>query len=183
MSIGKLKGIDSLESSLKELQALYPKDPTSKKAQDLLEAIYNIKHPSEATGNKGVTNNTDTFTLDLGAPHFVIAVCPDDPSIANPFKSSLGDFNNSFYSAENLNITSSLFGQAQQITICKTFKNAQAALAYMDNISKDKTVFKDKVKSELFTLMVISADNLPKLYKKKQVNYYKPFFLDHYKLE
>ena len=183
LSIGKLKGIDSLESSLKELQALYPKDPTSKKAQDLLEAIYNIKHPSEATGNKGVTNNTDTFTLDLGAPHFVIAVCPDDPSISNPFKSSLGDFNNSFYSAENLNITSSLFGQAQQITICKTFKNAQAALAYMDNISKDKTVFKDKVKSELFTLMVISADNLPKLYKKKQVNYYKPFFLDHYKLE
>lgn len=183
LSIGKLKGIDSLESSLKELQALYPKDPASKKAQDLLEAIYNMKHPSEATGNKGAVNNTDTFTLDLGAPHFVIAVCPDDPSIANPFKSSLGDFNNSFYSAENLNITSSLFGQAQQITICKTFKNAQAALAYMDNISRDKTVFKDKVKSELFTLMVISADNLPKLYKKKQINYYKPFFLDHYKLD
>ena len=53
----------------------------------------------------------------------------------------------------------------------------------MDNISKDKTVFSGKVKTELFTLMVISADNLPKLYKKKQVNYYKPFFLDHYKLE
>lgn len=182
LSIGKLKGIDSLESSIKELLALYPKDPVAKKAQDMLEVIYNIKHPSEA-GSKAAVNNTDTFTLDLDATHFMIAVCPDDPSIANAFKSSLGDFNNTFYSAENLNVTSSLFGSAEQITICKTFKNSQAALAYMDNISKDKTVFSGKVKPELFTLMVISADNLPKLYKKKQINYYKPFFTDHYKLD
>ncbi len=183
LSIGKLKGIDSLESSLKELQALFPKDPTSKKAQDLLEAIYNSKHPSEATSKNSTINNTDTFTLDLGSPHFVIIICPDDPSIANQFKSSLGNFNNNFYSAENLSITSSLFGPSEQITTCKTFKNAQAAMAYMDNISKDKTVFSGKVKVDLFTLMVISADNLPRFYKKKQVNYYKPFFTEHYKLE
>lgn len=182
LSIGKLKGIDSLESSLKELQALYPKDPAAKKSQELLEVIYNLKHPSEATPGNAV-NRTDTFTLDLEAPHFVIAVSPDDPAIASAFKSSLADFNTSFYSAENISLTSSLFGSAEQITIAKTFKNAQAALAYMDNISKDKTIFSGKVKLELFTLMVISADNLPKLYKKKQTSYYKPFFTDHYKLE
>jgi hypothetical protein len=182
LSIGKLKGIDSLESSLKELQALYPKDPAAKKAQELLEVIYNLKHPSEATAGTAV-NRTDTFTLDLEAPHFMIAVSPDDPAIASTFKSSLADFNTSFYSAENISLTSSLFGNAEQITIAKTFKNAQAALAYMDNISKDKTIFSGKVKLEFFTLMVISVDNLPKLYKKKQTNYYKPFFTDHYKLE
>ncbi len=182
LSIGKLKGIDSLESSLKELQALYPKDPAAKKAQELLEVIYNLKHPSEATVGVAV-NKTDTFTLDLESPHFMIAISPDDPAIASTFKSSLADFNTSFYSAENLNLTSSLFGNAEQITIAKTFKNAQAALAYMDNISKDKTIFSGKIKLDLFTLMVISADNLPKLYKKKQTNYYKPFFSDHYKLE
>ncbi len=182
LSIGKLKGIDSLESSLKELQALYPKDPATKKAQELLEVIYNLKHPSEATVGVAV-NKTDTFTLDLESPHFMIAISPDDPAIASTFKSSLADFNASFYSAENLNLTSSLFGNAEQIMIAKTFKNAQAALAYMDNISKDKTIFSGKIKLDLFTLMVISADNLPKLYKKKQTNYYKPFFSDHYKLE
>ena len=183
LSLGKLKGIDSLEASLKEVQVLYAKEPVAKKAQEMLEVIYNLKHPSEATSKNPIVNNTDTFTLDLGAPHFLIIIYPDDPSIGNPFTSSLGDFNNKFYSAEKIEVNSNLFGQGQQITICKTFKNSQTALAYMDNVSKDKTVFSANVKPELFSLMVISADNFPKLNKKKQGDYYKPFFLDHYKLE
>ena len=182
MCIGKLQGADSLESALKKVQIYYPKDPVVKQAQDILEVIYNMKHPSEATG--GINpNKTDTFTLDLNAQHFVIAICPDDAAIANGFKSALADYNDSFYSNANLSITSSLFGTADQITNIKTFKNAQEALAYIDNLNKDKTVFSGKIKSELFTLMAISADNLPRLYRKKQISYYKPFFDDHYKLQ
>ena len=56
-------------------------------------------------------------------------------------------------------------------------------MEYIDNLKKDKTVFSGKVKIEMFTLMAISSDNLPKLYRKKQVSYYKPFFDDHYKLQ
>ncbi len=180
--LGKLKGADSLESALKRVQILFPKDPVTKQAQDILEVLYNLKHPSEATGTSSV-NKTDTFSLDLSATHFVIAICPDDAAIANGFKSSLSDYNNNFYSSENYSISSSLFGSADQITTIKTFKNAQLALAYIDNLSKDKTVFSGKVKSEMFTLMAISEDNLPRLFRKKKVSYYKPFFDDHYKLQ
>ena len=182
MCIGKLHGADSLESALKKVQIYYPKDPVVSQAQDILEVIYNMKHPSEASGNVN-PNKTDTFTLDLNSQHFVIAICPDDAAIANSFKAALADYNDNFYSTADLNISSSLFGSADQITNIKTFKNAQEALAYIDNLSKDKTVFSGKVKSELFTLMAISADNLPRLYRKKQINYYKPFFEDHYKLQ
>lgn len=180
MCIGKLKGIDSLEEALKQVQIFYPKDPVTKQAQEILEVLYNMKHPSEATAN-GTVNKTDTFSLDLNVPHFVIAVCPDDVAIANDFKSALADYNNNFYSNADLSITSSLFGSASQITTVKIFKNAYDALEYIDNLYKDKTVFYGKVKSELFTLMAISEDNLPRFYKKKQVSYYKPFFDDHYK--
>lgn len=182
MCIGKLKGIDSLDAALKLVQVLYPKDPVTKEAQDILEVIYNMQHPSEAISG-GNINKTDTFSLDLNAQHFVIAVCPDDVAIANVFKSALADYNNNFYSNDDLSISSSLFGSADQITTIKTFKNAQDALKYIDNLYKDKTVFSGKVKSELFTLMAISADNLPRLYKKKQISYYKPFYDDHYKLQ
>ncbi len=182
MSLGKLKGIDSLDAALKNLQITYPKDPVAKQAQEILEAIYNMQHPSEATATDNV-NKTDTFSLDMAAPHFVIAVCPDDVAIANSFKEALADYNNNFYSNSNLSITSSLFGSADQITTIKTFKNAQEALEYIDNLKKDKNVFTTKVKVELFTLMAISADNLPRLFKKKQTNYYKPFYDDHYKLQ
>jgi tetratricopeptide (TPR) repeat protein len=183
VSIGKLKGIDSLESALKIVQVLYPKDDVTKQAQDILEAIYNVKHPSEATGTSVNVNNTDTFSLNLNSQHFVIAVCPDDAAIANAFKSALADYNNDYYSNANLSITSSLFGASDQITNIKTFKNAEEALDYIDNLKKDTTVFSGNVKLQLFTIMAISADNLPRLYRKKQVSYYKPFFDDHYKLQ
>lgn len=181
MCIGKLKGIDSLELALKNIQMLYPKDPVTKQAQDILEVIYNMKHP-DANGNS-TANKRDTFSLDLNTEHFVVAICPDDVAIANAFKNSLADYNNNFYSNSNLSLSSSLFGTTDQITNIKTFKNAQQALEYIENLSKDKSVFSGKVKLEMFTLMAISADNLPRLYRKKQVSYYKPFFDDHYKLQ
>jgi tetratricopeptide (TPR) repeat protein len=182
MCVGKLKGADSLESALKRVQILYPRDPVTKQAQDILEVLYNLKHPSEATG--GINpNKTDTFSLDLSVPHFVIVVYPDDAAIGNGFKSSLSDYNNNFYSNENYSISTSLFGNADQITTVKTFKNAQLAVEYISNLSKDKTVFSGKIKPEMFTLMAISEDNLPRLYKKKKTSYYKPFFDDHYKLQ
>ena len=180
ISIGKLKGVDSLDAALKLVQVLYPKDPVTKQAQDIIELIYNSKHPSEATATDNI-NRTDTFSLDLGSQHFVVAICPDDAAIANAFKSALADYNNDFYSNSNLSISSSLFGPADQITNVKTFKNSQEAMEYIENLKKDKTIFSGKVKIEMFTIMAISADNLPRLYRKKQVNYYKPFFDDHYK--
>lgn len=179
MSIGKLKGADSLEMALRKVQALYPKDPVSVEAQDLLEVIYNMKHPSEANGAPSVL--TDTFSLNLKAKHLVIVVFPDDPDMANAFKSSLADFNLSYYGISNLSIESSLFGATEQIVYIKTFENAETAMKYIGNLKKDKAVFSGKAKPELFTLMAISEDNLQRFARKKKVSYYQPFFEDHYR--
>ena len=99
----------------------------------------------------------------------------------NGFK-NLASFNNNFYANKKLESTNSLFGTSSQILIIKTFDQAQEALLYIDNLQKDKSVFSGKIKLEEFTLMTISLDNMPKLFKKKQVSYYKPFYDDHYKL-
>ena len=180
MCIGKNKGADTLEMALKQVQAVYPKDVISKQVQEILDVLYNLKHPVETTTS--LENKRDTFSLKLDAEHYVITICPDDPAIANAFKTSLTDFNTNFYGISNLSVTSSLFGSAEQITTVKTFKNADEALRYIDNLKKDKTVFTSKVKIEQFTIMAISADNLPRLFRKKQASYYLPFYTDHYKL-
>jgi tetratricopeptide (TPR) repeat protein len=182
MCIGKLKGADSLESALKQVQIYYPKDPVSKQAQEILEILYNLKHPNDGLSN-GAVNQRDTFSLDLSAQHFVVAICPDDATIANTFKLSLVDYNNEFYANDDLNISSSLFGSTEQITNIKTFKNAEDAMEYIDNLQKDPKVFSGKVKLNLFTIMAISADNMPRLYRKKKASYYKPFYDDHYKIQ
>lgn len=183
MCIGKLKGADSLESSLKQLQVLYPKDPVSKEAQSILEVLYNLKHPSESTSTPttSVNNNLDTLTLNMSSPHFVIAVSPDNDPISNAFKSAVATFNSNFYSNLDLGISSTLFGTSNQVTIIKTFKSGNEALSYINNLSSDKDVFSGKVKRTDFELMAISPENLQRLYKKKQLSYYMPFYNDHYK--
>ena len=182
MSVGKLKGADSLETALKRHLVIYPKDATAQQAQNILDVLYNMKHPSEATStNTAAVNQADTFALNLNSTHFVIAVCPDDATIANTFKGSLSAFNNSFYSNENLTVSSSLFGATEQIITIKQFKSAADAIKYVDNLKKDSSVFSGKVKTDSFTIMAISAENLPRLFRKKQTSYYKPFYEDHYK--
>ena len=57
----------------------------------------------------------------------------------------------------------------------------RACSLYIDNLKKDKSVFNGKVKSELFIVVAISADNLPRLYRKKTISSYMPFYIDHYK--
>lgn len=179
MSIGKMKGADSLEMALRTMQALYPKDQVSKEAQVLLEILYNMKHPSEATSNGTVMS--DTFSLNLNAKHLVIVVFPDDADMANNFKAALSDFNSKYYGISNLSIESSLFGSSDQIVYVKTFDNAETAMKYVGNLKKDKDVFTGKAKPELFTLMAITEDNLQRFARKKKVEYYKPFFEDHYR--
>lgn len=178
MSIGKLKGIDSLELALKQVQVLYPKDAVIPQVQSVLEVIYNIKHPSES-GNP--MQYVDTFLLDLNVPHIVMAIYPDDATMSELFKNSLSDFNTDFYGISDLTFTSSLFGSSSQIVTIKSFKNAEEALKYIKNLSADTKVFSGKVKKEQFTLMAIATDNFPRFFKKKSIDYYKPFYDDHYK--
>lgn len=185
MCIGKFKGIDSLEIALKTVQVLYPKDPVTNQAQQLLTVIYDLKHPESndpSTPNKPVVS-TDTFNLNLDAEHFVIAVLPDDQNISTPFKSSLTDFNTQYYSNNSLTFTGNLFGVNSQMIVIKRFKNAGAALSYIQNLSTDDTVFSGPVKKESVTLLAISEENLPVFYKKKKVENYLPFYHDHYKSE
>lgn len=181
--IGKLKGVDSLESSLKQLQALYPKDPTATEAQNILQVISRLKHPNEATGvstSSVAVMNTDSFNLDLNEEHFVVIVYPDNAEISTAFNTNIGNFNTEFYGNDNLSVVNSLFGTTNQIVCVKKFKNAENAKNYVTNLTIDKTVFSGKVKLEDFSIMAISSSNYPKFFKKKQVSYYKPFYEDHY---
>lgn len=178
MCIGKTKGIDSMEIALKQVQALYPKDNIIPQVQSILEVIYNIKHPSES-GNPN--QYKDTFLLDLNVPHLVMAIFPDEAAISDAFKNSLADFNTDFYGISDLTFTASLFGNNSQIISIKSFKNAEDALKYIKNLNADTKVFSGKVKKEQFTIMAIAIDNFPRFFKKKSIDYYRPFYEDHYK--
>lgn len=182
MCIGKLKGIDSLEIALKQITALYPKSDVTPLANDILESIKKQKNETSSIETiKPKLMGKDTFQLNLDAEHFIIAICPDDPKIANGFKTKLDGFCKKYYSNKQFEITSTLFSGQMQLIILKTFPTAKECVKFMENVKDDKDVFSGEVKKELFTLFNIAAENMPIFFKKQNVTGYSQFYNDNYK--
>lgn len=182
MSLGKLKGVDSLEVALKQIVALYPKSDVTPLSKDILNSINKQKNPEAFTETPKIkVMGKDTFQINFVSEHFFIAICPDDPKMVNGFKQKLDAFAKKYYSNKVLNINSSLFGSKMQVVIVKTFDAAIEAIKFRDNLKDDKDLFKDEVKKELFTLLIVSAENMPMFYSKKNLSGYQLFYNDNYK--
>ena len=180
LSLGKVKGIDSMEYSLKLLAAKFPTADVTPVANDILLSIKKQKNPELFKPVLPGNVKTDTFAVNLDSPHFIIVVMPDDSKLVNEFKTNLNAFNSKFYSNRTFEISSSLFGSSQLVTL-KTFANAKEAAPYFDNLLKDKDVFKGDLKKENMSIYPLASENLPYLYKRKSIDGYKQFFDDHYK--
>jgi tetratricopeptide (TPR) repeat protein len=181
MSYGHTNTIDTLETLLKLLVASHPKSEVTPLANDILLAIKKQKNPDMFKPGEPGKMNLDTFTVNFDAEHFLIAIVPDDPKIADVFKTNLDAFGRKFYSSKTFNITSNLFNGQKQMVILKTFPNAQEVMGYYDYLMNDKDMWKGTVKKELVEVYPISAANLPLLFKKKNLSGYKLFFTDSYK--
>ncbi|MCU0359585.1 MAG: hypothetical protein MUF75_02520 [Bacteroidia bacterium] len=181
MSLGKLKGVDTLEKELKLLIGKYPNSEVTPMANDVLMAIKKQNNPEMFMPAKSGEAPKDTFVVNLDSEHFLIIISPDDPKIVNALKSKLISFNESYYSEKIFKSSSSLYGSAKQLILMKSFDSAKEAYNYYKNLLSDPEVFKDGVTKELFEIFPISAENLPLLYKKKNTASYALFFNDNYK--
>jgi tetratricopeptide (TPR) repeat protein len=179
MSAGKIKGVDTLEQNLKLLVAKYPDSEVTPRANEVLAAINKQKNPAPLKEEEKAKK--DTFVVNFESVHFIIAITPDDPKVADGFKKNVGIFNTVFYNDKKFEISSNLFGSNKQLIVVKSFSNAKDAMSYYDNLQSDQDVYKDEVKKELIEVFPISADNLPFLYKTKNVEGYKSFYGDTYK--
>lgn len=181
LSIGKAISIDTMEVDLKLLVARYPKSEVTPLANDILLSIKKQKNPEMFNSAYPTKINTDTFNVNFEAEHFLIAVVPDDPKVANAFKTNLQAFTTKYFSAKQFNLTSNIFNAEKQLVILKSFATAEEVMNLYDYLMNDKDVFTGTVKKELIDIYPISAANLPLLFKKKNIAGYQLFYQDNYK--
>lgn len=181
MSLGKLKGTDTLEKELKLLVGKYPSSEITPLANDVLTAIKKQKNPEMFQPSAPGAAPKDTFVVNLEAEHFLAVIGPDDPQLSEAIKNNLNTFNQSYYSEKQFKSSSTLFGAGKQIYILKSFASGKEGHDYYQNLLKDPMVFSGAAKKELYDIFPISADNLPVLYKKKNPASYLLFYNDNYK--
>jgi tetratricopeptide (TPR) repeat protein len=180
VSAGKLGGTDTLEKYLKLLVAKYPNSEVTPLSQDILLSIKKQKNPELFKARENLRSKTDTFNVNFDQNHFIVAVMPDVPKTVGQFKTNVGNFNTVFFNDKKFEITSNLFDK-KQIVIIKSFSNAKEAQTYYENLMADTDVFKDDVKKSDCVVVPISADNMPILYRGKNIDGYQKFYNDNYK--
>ena len=178
MSKARISGTDSLENDLKLLVGKYPNDAVTPQARDILAAINKLKNGEPKPEKK--PEKTDTFSLNKGVPHFIIAVMPNNQKILNAFSNNLTQFNNQFFSNKNLEVSTNLIGTKYQVVIIKQFDDAKAAVNYFSVADTDPTLFSGDAKREDIYFYPINLDNLQVLYRLKNPQGYEIFFAENY---
>lgn len=172
LAVGKTQNKDNFVASLKDVVLQYPDDSVALKAQQILDIIEGGKIPVDQ-------NNISIFNFDEKAEHYYMIVFENRTLDLNNLKVRISNFNNEFYSTQNLIINSSFLDQDKQFLLVKMFDDSKKALAFLNSVNSDTKTWEGMSHPSL-KRFVISADNFVLLFKNKKIDHYISFHAANY---
>jgi tetratricopeptide (TPR) repeat protein len=185
ISIGKIDVIDSLVSQLMMIIRKYPSSEVKLLAQNLLASIVkdNPELKDESMDLPGETatpvEKDSPYKINPGGQHMFMIVADSKEMRLNPFKVKLSDYNQKYYSIENLTINSLVLDNEHYLITIGNFNNSAKAKDYFNAITLSDYVYAD-LKPETFFNFVISTENYPIFFKEKDIGGYSKFFEKNY---
>lgn len=188
ISVGKIDVIDSLIAQLKMVIKKYPKSEVKGLATNVLATIVKenpeIKDVSivleeEKKPEEQIQQKESPYKFSASSQHLFMVVADSKEIRLNPFKVKLSDFNQKYFSLDNLKINSLVLDNEHYIVTIGNFNNAAKALDYFEAISENDYVYAD-LKPGTFYNFVISTENYSIFFKEKDINEYSEFFNKFY---
>lgn len=180
---GKRKDTTGMLASLQFIIDNYPNSPVAPKAQSLFDFATGktVSISTTAVDTTTTSASNSSYKMDEDAIHFyVMVVSLTDKTIkVADIKNAISDYNTTNYSASKLTVSNIFLDNTKQVITVTNFDNKKKALLYYSAIKTDDTIF-GKLKPSDYTQFVISVDNYPIMYKKKDVDNYYQYFLDNY---
>ncbi|KAA5536965.1 tetratricopeptide repeat protein [Taibaiella lutea] len=146
---------------------IIPKDSTG--------SVNQASQSPDSTGNA----NALVYQYNPATEHYVIIAAPSSAKFSG-LRSGLSDYNLMKASRESISVTVSTLDASRSLIVCKSFTNASEAKKYINEIKSVNVLFREFSPNE-YDIMVISADNFPKLFIKKDYGVYKAFYLKNYR--
>lgn len=181
------------DTLLRQFVSVNPMDSLVNWANAVLEYIR--KNPQSAGGMNNMqpaanANNARLDTAGLSgsnlqydykpaSAHYVIFSAQQDAKFSG-FRSGLSDYNLMKQGNEHLTVTMSTLDAGRSLIVCKEFPTAAAARKYMSEIKGVSLLFREYKPGE-YDMLLISADNFPRLFLKKDYAAYKAFYNKNYK--
>jgi len=143
--------------------------------KDSLSSQNPTSQPLDSANNA----NALVYQYSPATEHYVIIAAPSSAKFSG-LRSGLSDYNLMKANRENISVTVSTLDASRSLIVCKSFANATEARKYVNEIRTVNVLFREFSPNE-YDIMVISADNFPKLFIKKDYGVYKGFYLKNYR--
>ncbi|MCX6244744.1 MAG: tetratricopeptide repeat protein [Bacteroidetes bacterium] len=187
LSIGKIEVVDSLVTGMQRIIAKYPKSPVKPLAQKVLDYLNNQRN---SKGEKIVTDSTvlpepvtKLYSFNPNSIHFFVLIADNNRTDINALKIKIADFNQKYFSVDNLQVNSLLLDGNQEMITVNNFESDLKAMNYYLAIQNNPYVFTKLETTGGYSDFVISSDNYPIFYRSKDIKLYQKFFEKNYPIK
>lgn len=157
---------------LEQIVEEYPQTDESEKAQTMLDIIKNgySKNVEVDFGNNSI------YKYEEGAKQIVLVLLRKEDNI-DLSKTKISDFTREFFPSNKIKISSNLLNGKQQIIVLSIFPGETEAEKYTDKFHTTKKYLFELNQAET---LIISQNNLTKLFTSGKLEEYKKFYADYY---
>jgi tetratricopeptide (TPR) repeat protein len=185
LSLGKIEVEDSLVVALQGIIKKYPKSSVKPLAVNLLNYLSSRKGGQGGSMVPGDSTIKEEPELKIYTPHpasvhFYVLLVDGSKIDVNALKIKIADFNNKFFSMEELQVNSLLLDNTTEMVTVNNFDDAKKATDYYLTIKQSKYVFTKLENTGDYTDFVISIENYPIFYRNKNKDLYLKFFQRNY---
>lgn len=176
---------------VEEMKTVYEKYPFSEEGQEAqrivafytgeTEEVVAQKEESDSVANY-LAEEAKKFTSSKDDSHFYIVVFPAESNKANELSTFLSNFNQQYFSLENLNVRGLFLDQEYQMVSVRSMKGGDKAMSYFNAIEKEPDLERILTGRE-WMHFVISQPNFAILFQNKVPEAYELFFKEEYGLK
>jgi hypothetical protein len=171
----------------------FPTSPLLPRAQELLAAMAAheaaaLAPPPTATASADSAANATpaptaqrpevVYSTTKSGPHMVLVMYPNGDAKFGRMSDQISSFNSANYSSSNLIVNSLLFDENTGLIMVKGFEDSRAAMAYAQRQRGNSSPLARAAGA--WQLVVVSAENLPKLYQAHDLEGYQAFYKQTY---
>lgn len=176
LAIGGQRDQGGLRAALNEVKTLFAGTDEERAATAMLEALDSTS--GEPAAQPSGNAQTTAYTMDAG-PHFYVVIVPNKGTDMTSMKTRVSTFNQRYFAATPVELTSSFLDAGQQVMLMSGFPTKDLALEYhtLFNSGNEDLV---GINDQAYPAFPITTANYAQLYKTKDVDGYMVFFTEHY---
>jgi len=154
-------------------------DTTNKDSSDLREGLSSEETKTEiidhTINDEDILDAESVFYKYRDIEHFYVLIFDDDKLNSSEIKNKVSDYNTKFYKSDNLKLTSLLFTMSEQMITVDRFESLEKAMIYYKGMISNNEVL-NNIDPALYSHFVISTQNYPTFYNRKNIPAYLKFF-------